>query len=470
MGSPHHTLASLLPVLVLALLLGAPTWADVVHLTNGSRISGEIVSESEKQVVVKTPQGKVTLPRRLVDRIERLSGDATLLELAKERLRMGAREAGIELLERAAKSKDKSVARRAKAQLRTLEAKARASKRRTGPRTKFPIPADVTGTPSEGATLQIQFDRLRLALDRRDGPRALALLASLRRDNPKHALLDYLQGRAHELAGDEGAARTAFLASLGGDARRVEKRELGWIKDLARRASAGEVLDSKKTPGAGSRWYRVAGEHAALYSLHELDVRLAARFDDLADRARDVFDLRVRESDIDGRIQIGLCVDRRELRRLAKVPLRTVVADGVLWRQNCLARDLKLIAPGLVARAILERAAPGTPEWAALGAAQRLQSGEVRRTERALALQVYGQDPPTLRAILDGATDPAKDPDAWRGLLGIVVDLLQTKRQTLRRALAFTSKIQRLGGAQKALERFRIDVEEIEGEFRDLLR
>lgn len=466
MRSPHCLLAPL----ALALLLSTLTSADVVHLTNGSRISGDIVSESEQQVVVKTPQGKVTLPRRLVARIERLSGDATLLELAKERLRMGARQAAIELLERAAKSKDPSVARRAKAKLASLEAKSKASKRRSGPRTALAIPADIKGTPSEGASLQIQFDRLRLALDRRDGPRALGLLKSLRRDNPKHALLLYLEGRAHELARDPDAAQSSLLASLGGDARRVRKRGLGWIKDLARRAAAGELLDPKKTPGAGASWYRVAGEHAALYSLHELDARLAGRLDDLADRAREVFDLRVRESDLDGRILIGLSMDRRELRRLAKVPLRTVVGDGVLWRQNCLARDLSSLAPGIVSRAILERAVSGTPEWAALGAAQRLQSSEVRRGERARAREVHGQAPPTLRAILDGAKDPADDPAAWRGLLGIVIDLLQTKRQTLRRALAFTSKIERLGGAEKALKRFRIDVEEIETEFRERLR
>ena len=74
------------------------------------------------------------------------------------------------------------------------------------------------------------------------------------------------------------------------------------------------------------------------------------------------------------------------------------------------------------------------------------------------------------RRVLDGAKDPADDPAAWRGLLGIVIDLLQTKRQTLRRALAFTSKIERLGGAERALKRFRIDVEEIETEFREGLR
>ena len=468
MRSPQRLKVSLV-LASFVLVVASEVRADVVHLTNGSRISGEVVSESDKEVVVKTPQGKVTLPRRLVARIERQSGDETLLELAKERLRGGSRAAGIELLERAAKSKDASVARRAKAQLASLEAKSRQAKRRTGPRNAFPLPSDVRGSPSEGATLQVQFDRLRLAIDRRDGPRALGLLKSLRRDNPKHALLHYLEGRAHELARDTDAARTALLASLGSDARRVEGRELGWVKDLARRVAAGETLDRKKSPGAGSSWHRVAGTHAALYSLHELDLRLAARLDDLADEARRVFDLRVRDSDLDGRIQIGVCVDRRELRRLAEVPLRSVAPDGVLWRQNCLARDLKQVGPALVARALLERAAPGTPEWAALGAAQRLQSSETRRADRARALEVYGPNPPTLRAVLDGAPDPADDPAAWRGLLGIVVDLLQAERQTLRRALTFTTKIERLGGAEKALVRFRIDVETIEAEFRAAL-
>lgn len=461
-----------LGILTLGILLGSPAEADVVHLTNGSRISGEIVDENEKEVVVKTPQGKVTLPRRLVDRIERLSGDATLLELAKERLAGGSREAGVALLRKAAKSKDRDVARRAKARLADLETKdaRRARNKRGGPRAALAIPAEIKGTPSEGASLQIQFDRLRAAVDHRDGPRALVLLKSLRSDNPEHSLLHYLSGRAQELARKPGAARESFLASLGKDSRRVKQRESGWVKDLARRAAAGEEIDRKRTPGAGSDWHRVAGTHAALYSLHELDERLATRFDRLADEARRVFDLRLRESDLDGRILIGVCVDRRELRRLGKPPLRSVVADGVLWRQNCLARDLKTVAPSIVARAILERAVPGTPEWAALGASQRLQSGDQRVADLERACEVYGAEPPTLSDVLDDLVPPTGDAAARRGLVGLAITLIQERRETLSRTLAFASKVKRLGGGKKALARFRIDVEKIEAEFRDALK
>ncbi|MBL4848881.1 MAG: hypothetical protein JKY65_25440, partial [Planctomycetes bacterium] len=366
MDAPLHTFARLALALALVLVLVAvgSARADVVHLTNGRRVSGEVVRENEKEVVIKTPQGRVTLPRRLVDRIERQSGDATLLELARERLAAGARKEGEALLRKAARSKDAGVASRAKARLASLEAKDRQrARKKGGPRTSFALPAKLQGKPTEGATLQEQFDRVRFAIDYRDGPRALGLLKSLRAQNPKRPVLEYLAGRAHELAGDSAAAKTAFLSALGSDARRVKGKDLGWIKDLARRAVAGETISRKSTPGAGTNWYRVAGTHAAVYSLHEIDGRLASRFDVLAARARRVFDLRARDSDLDGRILIGLCVDRRELRRLGEAPpLRVVAPDGVLWRLNCLARDLNREAPLLVARALLARAVPGTPE------------------------------------------------------------------------------------------------------------
>lgn len=57
------------------LLLAGVVRADVVHLTTGREIEGEVISEEGADpVVVKTPSGKVTLPRRIVERVEREEG------------------------------------------------------------------------------------------------------------------------------------------------------------------------------------------------------------------------------------------------------------------------------------------------------------------------------------------------------------------------------------------------------------
>jgi tetratricopeptide (TPR) repeat protein len=68
---------------VLLCLLAGAARADVVHLHNGSSIRGEVVSEDEWQVVLRTPDGRLVVPRDLVDRIERESTARRLLEEAR---------------------------------------------------------------------------------------------------------------------------------------------------------------------------------------------------------------------------------------------------------------------------------------------------------------------------------------------------------------------------------------------------
>lgn len=64
-----------LAALGLALALGAPAQADVVELTNGNEVKGEVVDEAADPVIVKTPDGKLSFPRRMVKKITREAGD-----------------------------------------------------------------------------------------------------------------------------------------------------------------------------------------------------------------------------------------------------------------------------------------------------------------------------------------------------------------------------------------------------------
>lgn len=54
-----------------ALLVSAPAIADVIVHTNGQRFEGIILSESEQRVVIRLPGGELSLPRTVIERIER---------------------------------------------------------------------------------------------------------------------------------------------------------------------------------------------------------------------------------------------------------------------------------------------------------------------------------------------------------------------------------------------------------------
>lgn len=58
-----------------ATLLGGPALADVVELSNGNEVKGEVVDEAADPVVVKTPDGKLSFPKRMVKKVTREAGD-----------------------------------------------------------------------------------------------------------------------------------------------------------------------------------------------------------------------------------------------------------------------------------------------------------------------------------------------------------------------------------------------------------
>jgi hypothetical protein len=58
-------------VLFVSLLLCASAVGDVIHLTDGRKITGKVVREETDQIVVKTRYGQMTIDRFDIDRIEK---------------------------------------------------------------------------------------------------------------------------------------------------------------------------------------------------------------------------------------------------------------------------------------------------------------------------------------------------------------------------------------------------------------
>ena len=63
-------------MLALSLLASVPVHADTVHLKSGGKLSGIVVSQNERAVEVEIGAGRVTMPMRLVERIDR--GESSL--------------------------------------------------------------------------------------------------------------------------------------------------------------------------------------------------------------------------------------------------------------------------------------------------------------------------------------------------------------------------------------------------------
>jgi len=88
--------------LVLTLALAAPLRADVVHLSRGRKVEGEIVGENEKSVVVSVGAGRVTIDRADVVRIERVATPAQRIREARAKLTVGDARGAVALADAAA--------------------------------------------------------------------------------------------------------------------------------------------------------------------------------------------------------------------------------------------------------------------------------------------------------------------------------------------------------------------------------
>src|SRR5262245_35810431 len=56
--------------IALAALPAPPTWADILHLSDGGRIDGEIIDQTADEYRVKTIYGTQTIRKSRVERVE----------------------------------------------------------------------------------------------------------------------------------------------------------------------------------------------------------------------------------------------------------------------------------------------------------------------------------------------------------------------------------------------------------------
>lgn len=80
-----------LTTLLLLACLGLAARADVVVLTSGAKLEGEVVAETREHLVVRTAGGTTAVPRRLVARVERRGLDASTEAEYRARLARVAR-------------------------------------------------------------------------------------------------------------------------------------------------------------------------------------------------------------------------------------------------------------------------------------------------------------------------------------------------------------------------------------------
>lgn len=169
--------------LLAALLLPAAARADLVHLKNGRQIRGEVVSENGEQVVIKTAEGRVTLPAREVERVERETRARRLLGEARE----------------AARRQDRALARRLYGQ--SLEAARAADEALTSKQAEEELAAlEATPEPEEGTGRRVVL-RLRPGEDPFQEEERQALVRELEAALPQHPelreqLLSTLASRA----------------------------------------------------------------------------------------------------------------------------------------------------------------------------------------------------------------------------------------------------------------------------------
>lgn len=459
---PVLRLAALVTPLLLAL---APARADVVHLESGGTISGKVVRDDAEGVVLRTPDGTITVPRRMVARVERQSAGETKLALARERLKAGAYEEAERLFEEAAQDADPAVAARAQAELASMR-RDRAKQLRRPPRTPLALPEGAQGRPIEGGSLQEQLDRARSAIDGKNGLRAARLLAPLAADNPEQPVLRYLYGRALELARRDEPAKAEFLAALG---RADDPRSTAWLGDLARRAQAG-LPARPATPGhLREGWQRAepTQRFAIYHALLEPEPWLEREPELALELALEAVHLERHQLYLSGRVQLlvyrdaaALAADVAELgASLGDAGHEPVLPapDGPLWLLAAPGHDPARYRQAVrhqMVHLLLREVRPDTPAWLREGIACALDPPAVRARRRAAP-------PADLRAFL--LAPPPEDPSArarWRGEAQLVFEALDRRLGRVE-TIQFGRQLTRRG-LEEALRRAKLELAELE--------
>lgn len=463
-------------VLSLLALLGGLARADVVHLTTGRSVSGTIVREDEQQVVVRTPDGTMTFPRKLVASIDRQSRGETLLALARERARAGDNDGARRLLQEAAADKDPELAKRAKADLQALEAaEERARRLDPKPREPLPLPEGTQGAPLASTSLQGQLDRARRALEDKDHLLAVRLLQALVEGNPEDKTLRYLLGRGLELGGKKAEAQAEYLRVLG-PGHEHTGRPVAHTGELARRQLAGEKLEAK-TPGVSTRWTRVETSRyfAVYHPFPRVESWLVDEMEQALEEVTAKLEVPLHELRFTGRIQVFLFTDKGEYEETTGMKLAGGHAltkqapDGALFTIAAFPTRAfyRTTLRHEVAHVIVAEVAPGLPRWADEGCATWCEPVETRGRMRQIAdgRIKAGKQPPLLELLGDGVArgEEQEEVSAYYALANLAWDALVQRLESPRKAFKLCQRM-RLEGVPAALKAARIAPADLEAD------
>lgn len=432
-------------------ILCAPlAWADVVHLTSGRKIKGEVVSESDTKVVVRVAgMGRMEFPRKLVERIERESQGATRLAQARERSREGAWEAALALYRTLVDDADPAVAEAARRELTELEQARAAAKRE---RAKPTPPRRAEGRPSPAAptapaALGPAAKGL-AALRAGEFAEARDVFAALLEAEPKSEPYAFLLARALELGGETRAAGQryrALAAELG--ARRGLTP--AWLGEIARRRLGGESL-TPDSPGVGEGWSRVeAGDAFVIYHpFPKIEAWLEQEPERALVRVLERLKIERERLEWNGRVQIYLFPNQRAYQEAEGMELagghaqRYRAPDGWLTQIRAYPQRsfYQTTFPHEVAHAVLYTVYPGLPSWAHEGAAQYVETPRSRARARAAFRGAEATASlPSLRELLAGAVNRGANQAEVAAFYGLSL-------------VAFEALVELSGGPNEALE------------------
>ena len=440
--------------------------ADVVHLTSGRKIKGEVVSESETKVVVRVAgMGRMEFPRKLVERIERESQGAARLAQARERSREGAWDAALALYRALVDDDDPAVSEAARRELAELEqARAAAAERKR--ETPAPPPRRAQGgspaTPSAPSALGPASKGL-AALRAGEYAEAREAFAALLEAEPKSKPYAFLLARALELGGETRAAGERYRA-LAGELGARRGLSPAWLGEIARRRLGGESLTAD-SPGVAEGWSRVeAGDAFVIYHpFPKIEAWLEQEPEKALERVLERLEIDRERLAWNGRVQIYLFPNQRAYQDAEGMELagghaqRYRAPDGWLTQIRAYPQRsfYQTTFPHEVAHAVLYDVSPGLPRWAHEGAAQYVETPRARARARAAFLGAEATARlPTLRELLADAVSRGSNQAevaAYYGLSLVAFEALVDLSGGPAAALELCREI-RLRGADAALK------------------
>ncbi|MEZ6185000.1 MAG: hypothetical protein R3F62_08330 [Planctomycetota bacterium] len=372
------------------LLVAAAARGDVVHLTSGRAIQGEVIEETATKVVVRVPgSGKLEFPRKLVRSIERTDAGASRLALARERRKSGALDEARRIYRALAEDPDPAIREPARRELAELEREVGA--RETPPQEGGAAPpAGPVAEPGVPEGAHTPWSKGVAALREGRLEEAEAIFRQLLADAPSSRRYAYLYARTRELQGERAEAGKRYRA-LVGDLGKRSGLTPAWLGEVARRQLGGEGLEAD-SPGVGERWRRVeAGPDFVIYHpFPKIEPWLRAAPEQALEHVLERLELKRAELAWSGRTQVFLFENKRAYEQADGMQLASGHAqqfpapDGLLIqiRAYPLRSFYQTTFPHEIAHGVLFVFAPTLSGWAHEGAAQFVESSRARAQAR----------------------------------------------------------------------------------------